>query len=550
MSSLSPQELDVVNKCIRKVARSRRVAAACVYGSKAAGYSRPKSDIDLLVVLYDYPYAIKYAYLRESGIDISALIVDKESLHGDATQGSLGEFAIGRLLHIYEPIINAELLDSAERIYKRRVILEELQNIVDTAGLLSTDILFPLEYLAFSKIKRRIELYPSAVYSYFNTYSASASSKRNLNHALSGYRRALAGIISEDRQLFSRHDDLLRISEMRISVEKGRTKLKLAKRLREFGAYFVQTYAGRRIMHLAIKEAESKIRRHARQDIELPEFLDSPKRAYWRLSEGNLIIDSKDWLGDLAKARGIDDFEIVEKRRLGNVNSRTVLHVIRYDSAYYKVVAKEIAKTKSMKWAALSLWTAPVKRFKVDPLFRLGTEYKALRYIRNLGLHTPSIEAVVLDRRILATRFVEGMTLAQVIKDYIKGKGALGRLKEVGEQIARIHNSGASLGNFKPKNVIVGDRGLCFTDLEQFSLGPSDQVWDLAQFLCWGLKATGNSSAAAQVARAFIEGYGETTHDNSNVAKLARSRRYIESFYPVLAPSVARAIKRELKDMA
>ncbi len=548
MSSLSPKELSAIKKCIDKVAKGRKVAAACIYGSKAAGYSRPDSDIDLFLVLEEYPYAIKYVYLRESGIDVSALAVSRRSIEADARRGLLGEFAAGRLLHIYEPVINAEMLDSIERAYKRRVILEELENIVNSTGILGTEITFPLEYIAFAKIKRRMSLYPSAVYSYYKTY-AGPEAKRNLNFALAGYRSALHDIISGDSQLFSRSDDLLQISEKRVTVHRDRIKLKLTKSLQEFSSYVVQTYAGRRIYHLAIKEAESKIRRHARQQIELPAFMEYPRREYWQLAEGKLVAESKDWLEDLMAFRGIKNFSVLRKRRLGNVNSRTVLHILRTDSGDYKIVVKDLAKTKSVKWAALSLWTAPIKRFKVDPISRLGSEYKAIRYVRGLGLCAPAIETIVLDRKLLVTRFVEGRTLADVIRSCIKGNDELYLLAKAGSQVARIHNAGASLGNIKPKNVIVSESGLCFTDLEQFVFDSGDQVWDLAEFLSWGLKTTRNISAATRITRAFLRGYLDVATDSSKVSSLSKSRRYIESFYPVLVPSVARAIKKELRDI-
>lgn len=538
MSSISPRELEVIKKCIVKVTKGRAVVAACMYGSKAAGYARPDSDIDLLLVLENYPYLVKYVYLSESGMEVSVLIVDRSALERDAKSAFLGEFVAGRLLHIYEPVAGAEFLAGVERVYKRRIILEEVRDIVDSANVLSTEILFPLQYVLFSKIKRRALLYPSAAYSYYRTY---AEGGRNLEFALDGYRRALGDIAAEDADLLTKQGDLLRISEKRVLIEKeGRTRLKLSKRLQEFSSYFVQTYAGRRIWHLAIKEAESKIRRHTQQQSRLPDFMAYPKGTFWKLPEGRLIIDSKDWLDDLG-------YSVIRKRRLGNVNSRTMLYVL--EPGERKIAVKELAKTKAVKWAALSLWTSPVKRFRVDPLFRLGSEYKAIRYIRSLGLRTPAIEAVVLDRKILATQFIEGETLAGVIKDRIGGKSDNDLLRKAGAQIAKIHSAGSTLGNVKPKNVIVSGSDLYLTDLEQFVFQAGDPAWDLAQFICWGLKGIRNSSMAAAVAREFLEGYKDVA-GVVNIARLAKSRRYIESFYPVLAPTVARAIKKETKEIA
>jgi tRNA A-37 threonylcarbamoyl transferase component Bud32/predicted nucleotidyltransferase len=545
MSSISPHEFEALKKSIGKVAKGKSVVSACIYGSRAAGYARPDSDIDLLVVLENYPYLLKYVYFSESNMKVSALVVDRKSLEHDAKTGYLGEFVAGRLLHIYASIIGPKFLSNVERIYKQRIILEEVQGIVDSTSVLSTDILFPLDYIVFSKIKRRTLLYPSAAYSYYRTYT---TRKQNLEFALAGYQEALHNIVHQDNDLLVRRGEFLQISEKRILTEKGKVRLKLTKRLREFNSYFVQTYAGRRILHLAVKEAESKIRRHVKQQVNLPDFMSCPKMAYWRLPEGRLLVNRKDWLEELV---GLQGKYSISKKRLGNLNSRTVLYVIKHDLGEYKIAVKELAKSKTVKWAALSIWTSPVKRFRVDPLFRLGSEYKALRYIRSLGLHTPIVEAVVLDKKLLVTQFIEGMTLSNVIRDYNDNKGDSGWLYHAGEQVARIHIDGSSLGNIKPKNIIVSSNKklLYFTDVEQFVFNGGDQAWDLAQFISWGLKSTHNTNLASKIVREFLQGYIQVA-GNSNVIKLAKSKRYIESFYPVLVPSVAYAIKKEIKNIA
>jgi hypothetical protein len=38
--------------------------------------------------------------------------------------------------------------------------------------------------------------------------------------------------------------------------------------------------------------------------------------------------------------------------------------------------------------------------------------------------------------------------------------------------------------------------------------------------------------------------------DTSNITRLAKSNWYIESFYPVLVPSIAQTIKKEIKAIA
>jgi tRNA A-37 threonylcarbamoyl transferase component Bud32/predicted nucleotidyltransferase len=545
MSSISQQELKVIRKCICKVTKGRKMIAACIYGSRVAGYDRPDSDIDLLIVLENYPYVVKYTYFRELNTKISVLAVDREALSRDAQSAFLSEFVIGRLLHIYEPIANAEFLAMIEQTYKRRVILEEVHDILESTGVLGTEIIFPLEFVAFSKIKHRMSLYPSAAYSYYKTYT---TSKRNLEFALEGYRRAIADIVARDSKIFAtRQDGLLQISDKRIFIEKKEVRLKLSKKLREFNSYLVHTYAGRKIMHFAVSEAQSKIRRRVRVMMKLPDFMLQPRKAYWRLPEGRLIIDSRNWLDDLASHLG--NYSISKKTRIGNKNSRTTMYVLKHGSDEYKIAVKELARSKALKWAMVGMWSEPVRNYRMDPLFRLGSEYKAIRYIRSLGLRTPAIEAIVLDKRLLVTEFVDGITLADVIRNCMVGKSSASLIRKAGAEIAKVHTAGATFGSIKPKNIIVSEKDLYFTDVEQFIFKAGDPAWDVAQFISWGLKSTRNSKIASSITKEFIEGY-LSVGDPSNISCLAKSKRYIQSFYPVLVPSMVHTIKKEINAIA
>ncbi|MEO9320468.1 MAG: nucleotidyltransferase domain-containing protein [Nitrososphaera sp.] len=562
MPSISPTELEFVHECIARLARGRSVVAACLYGSRVAGYSRPDSDIDLLLVLERFAFGVSYTYIRDrSRGDVSALVIDKRAIEADATKGMLGEFVIGRLLHVYEPLQGSRYLTELERAYKKRVILEETKELAAISGTLCTELAFPLEYIHFSKIKRRSAHYPSAAYSYYKTYSGT-NSHRNLGATLLGYERSLEEIRGEDPALFeSRGKDRIGISERSIKVEGGTVQLKLSSRLKQFGSYLVHTYAGLKVMHRSVGEAESKLRRRTSR-IEPPLSISDPVGQFCTLPEGQLIAESsRGWIDEYCLKAGIGAGLVVSKRtRLGNSSSQTrLLELTSAGSSdspniVRKLVVKSLAVSKSLKWSALNVWTAPVKRYSVEPLVLLGTQYKGLRFLKHVGLRAPKIEAIVLDRKLVVTQYIEGVSMAQIITEFLKS-GEQSRdnffIEIAGEQISRVHSHGASFGNLKPKNILLSDGSLYFTELEQFSRDSKDQAWDIAQFLSWALKRSSSAESACLLVRKFFQGYlAEGLHPKEVVQKLAGSRRHLESFYPVLTPQVALAIKNEIKRAA
>jgi tRNA A-37 threonylcarbamoyl transferase component Bud32/predicted nucleotidyltransferase len=554
MSNISSEHLKIIDNCVNKIAKNNEIVGVCLYGSKVAGYSRPNSDFDIIVVLENYSFIVKYVYLKESKIEVSALLVDRQSLEKDARTAFLGEFVVGRLLHIYDAILNPDLFKRIETIYKKRVIIEEIFDIVRSNNILSTEISFPLDFIMFSKIKRRSLLYPNALYSYYKIYNCENAS-RNIDFALDGYRRALNEILNEDKELLDKNpcDNSLHISEKRILINKNGKidSLKLGKKLQDLSSYLIHVYAGRVTFRYAVKEAQSKIKRQKKHELNLPLFMSSPRESYWKLPEGILILNSRRWLDIIANNVSFKRYSISNKRRLGNVDSRTICFTLKNhdDNNYKTIVVKQYAKTKGVKWAALNVWTSQGRRFKVDPLFRLGNEYKALRYIRNLGLNTPTIESVILRKRLLVTEFIKGNSLADIIQYSLNETDEYNNIdfiKAAGEQIATIHNDKSTLGNIKPKNLIIRRNSLYFTGVDQFGFHSGDPIWDIVQFICRGLKKTTDSTVASKVVREFLFGYSnEITAEY--IKKLSRSKRYIESFYPLLSPAVARSIKREIR---
>ncbi len=122
---LSAEERSSLLSVASSMVDSSSIAGLAAYGSKVAGYARPESDYDLIVVSKRFREGIRYRYVEEPAA-ASALIVDEHLLAQDAQSSYLGEFVVGRLLNVYEPIENPELFMSVELDYKRRVLMEAL----------------------------------------------------------------------------------------------------------------------------------------------------------------------------------------------------------------------------------------------------------------------------------------------------------------------------------------------------------------------------------------------------------------------------------------
>jgi len=591
---LTQEEAVAVENYLDNLARQRRLVGACLYGSKITGYGNPDSDIDMIVVVEDYSHLVRYAYSRTREAKISALIVDYHALQNDVKRGVLGEFVAGRLLHKYTALINQDLFKSMELMYKKRVILEELAEIVKTTNILCTEIKFPLEFILFSIIKRRGMAYPAALYSYYKIYTG-RHAEDNLAFTLEGFKRALEEILANDngllvlKQTSSGKDDLvLQIGKKHMIRDKqgeyNTASPIIAKKLHILSSYIVHAYAGRKVFHYTMKEAKSKIKRYKSQPIIPPKFMVTPRDKYWKLEEGQIVTGSeKKWLDQIAKSAGIIQYASV-KQRLGDINSRTIRYTLQDTSIHNRsisVVVKKFSTLKGLKWAALNFWYSSLgwlknHSYKIDPLERLGTEYMALRYLRNeLGLNTPTVLAIDFEQRLMVTNFVEGQTLNEIIQDSLTkstaGKENVFWIRTAGKYIAMIHSSRCALGNIKPNNIIINNKDginsrIFFADLEQFDFSTGDcdcdQIWDIIQLLCWSLKRTKNISVSKEILEEFFAGYFScdclsTKYMNTVTMKdylaqqlFRKSHVYLDQLYPIISTSITQSIHSEIKKYA
>ena len=518
------------------------VVALCAYGSKVAGYARPDSDYDILVVARRYSERVRYRYVKEP-VEASALIVDERMLRQDARSASLGEFVAGRFLNVYEPIINGELLREVELDYKARVMSEALFELASDYGEFNKHIFVPYDYFLFDKLRKRSLVYPPALYSYVQTYTA-AQGTQNRAVSIHGFRRAAESLAP--RGFLVAEEEGVRLVPEKMKGDAFTMAVSLfSLTARGVTQYAVHGYAGRVGLGVFRKEALSKFRR-MREHPEPPRELDMP-RSLRRLEEGSFVADAAGMKEELARVSGFSDWKATE-RVLGEPYATTKLVTIRSGSRERSFVVKNFSDVRSLKWALLGFWAATARKFSMSPIARLEREYGASVGLRSVGVLTPKVAAVAPGERLLAKEYVDGPPLSKLIDGILSGKSAdASKVTAYGSVMGRVHAAGMALGDAKASNVVVADDGLYLTDLVQTVKG-GDMAWDLAEFLYYTAKLWAKEERMKDVAVAFLKGYA--SKGEKGTVEKARGNRYLAPFLPFLIPGMSGMLKEVLGDFS
>jgi tRNA A-37 threonylcarbamoyl transferase component Bud32/predicted nucleotidyltransferase len=497
LATISVEESEELSRIVNAIAEEYgcEIISYCIYGSKVAGYARPDSDYDILLVLKDYKDIIKYVYVRDGAkLNASLLIVDGKALLRDAERAMLGEFVAGRLLHPYLPLYNGSYLNDVETIYKKRVIVEEYGTLLGLNPLIATDeVSIPLEYFLFSKIKKRAKIYPHALYSYVKTYTGSHAS-RNMEISRRGFMRALRELeqegIVEVRNVHA--DDgkcyyHIILKDRSKGKGKGNNKALMKEMLRGAFAWLVHSYAARRTLNFFREEAVSKLNR--RKEVKaytIPPALDNPS-ILLKVNEG-IVADGNSWLDMVAESLGFRDGYSARFTSIGDKHAATSLCTLEQEvggevKKKESIVIKYYTNMKMAKWIALNVWLAGIRRYDISPEKRMMNEYIGVRRVRALGINTPEVVALSFGKRLIAFKYVDGIPLSSILDKLVGNsssnnnnsngygqkqvervydrmeKGAVGDLlgyvKAYGTILGIIHANGFILGDTKPSNVLV-----------------------------------------------------------------------------------------------
>ena len=545
MRELSGSEVDAIKSTIEPITAKREIVALCAYGSQVAGYATKESDYDLVLVVKPFTQRIKYYYLNGK-TECSALAVDPKSFENDCGKSALGEFVSGRLLSAYYPIVGEAYLKQNEVAFKKRVILEGLSEAYAENSQFTTEIIFPLKYFLFEKLRKRAAIYPPVVYSYCKTYGESLR-ESNLEQSLAGFREAAKELMHEGLIDFNEKNSSISIPlnkfhqglSARIEAAASYTN----KSLRQ---YAVHGYAGRVTPNVVGKEVISKISR-SRRSGKLPDYILNPKES-WSIPSGKLFATSHEWLSDLIEYLELDKSTCkVTRKSLGEFYNSAGFYTLADKERTVRVAVKRYQDVKGMKWGVLNLWSLKNANFTTNPMERIFREYRASRELKKFGLYTTEVLAVFLDQKMLVTKFIEGKDLSNLESDYFNGDTEdLAPFVEFGKELATMHNNGYCMGDTKPSNAIMSeDSKLYFTDLEQAQQG-GNKSWDVAEFIYYSIRFTLKEDRARKLVSSFVQGYDSVAKDKG-VIKKSGSFRYRAPFQAFIAPNVLNAIRKDLE---
>ncbi len=529
-----------VLETIKSVSSEAKPRAVCVYGSHVAGYAKADSDYDVLIVLPNFQPKVRYKYISNQA-EVSALLVDSEALEKDAAKASLGEFVVGRLLNVYEPLEGEAFLEQVEFLFKRRVFIETLQEVAGSVGEFASELLLPISYFLFEKIRKRAAIYPPALYSYSKTYS-----KQLISHNLPPALNAFEGIARQFAQegIVTYDNGYVGIPQKSAShIQVSKVSAALTQTARGVRQYAVHGYAGRVGLGVVRKEVASKLSRS--KEIEsVPDEIRLPK-SLWKVEEGRLIAESDDWLRPTAEALGFDKNVKVTEHGPDELYYTSTTYTLEQADKKVSVAVKRFRDIWAVKWAFLKLWALPGKTFDLTPLSRLRREYHASRELRKIGLNTPEIVCVMLADRILITKFIDGVDLGRVVSSIHSGRSHnTTPLTAYGEAISIAHSHGYTIGDTKPSNAVIQNDRLFLVDLEQAGEG-GDRSWDIAEFIYYSNKLTLNASAAKVITDSFLEGYMRI--GDRKAVQNALNLKYLAPFEPLILPTVAKAVRDTIK---
>lgn len=522
--------------------------SACIYGSKAYGNGDINSPYDCLLILQDYEKGIRYNYRKLSKeSDISFLIVDRELFEIDIDNGKVGDFLANRILTPYIVLMNTNYFVEKELLFKKRIIKEELENLIIEYGELSRSLIIKPEYFTIARMVKRAKVFPPLGYNYSNLLKDSVAMKsivKSFNEAIE--EMAKEGYITIDNQNICPSNRFVN------NVISKRTLKKVVNILDQSKAslysYLMHGKAGLVDLDTISKELTFRTKKDLSKIIRKKTMKDPRDYLHLRVANGTVCLNDKSSITEILKKMKPDaNIEITPLT--GVLNE---VYLVKVDDE--KIIAKKFTDWHSLKWFVLNIFALGAKTFYLSGKNRLQNEISTSTFLTDNKISVPSIIHVSLPRGIVFRKFIEGSIITNIVKESINRENLSKSSEEcyyqLGKFFATTHELGIELGDTKPENFIIDNNGKIFAlDLEQ-SKRNGDASWDIAEFLYYsGHYVILPKKGLKKMINNFIEGYLEI--GDYNVLKKAANLSYIKVFsfwtYPQVIFTISEILRNSSK---
>ena len=535
----------VLEQC-RRIAGSRQIVAACLFGPWVCGYADSKTDVNILLVLDSFPLRINSYSEAVDSVNVQVLAVNRLDFERDVNKSWLGEFFAEKLTFPYEPLENEEYLRFNELKIKKRTVLELLENLILAFPESSHNFLIENEYFMYTSMRRRARVFPPITSSFLNMLNRNVA-RKNIDSIMNGYLKAFKEL--ENENIIFPSDSYIKITKNHINaVKKRKTRLPLFLKsiqrrvlpplLSVFSESASQYIQDQRLLNKA---------NQANVDGLASKLEDPKKHILLPTPLGPVALSDKSEIEEVARKIISDgEFSKITVKRFGGVLNDVFLLTITKNGEEQKFVVKQFLDWSNLKWLPLNLWSFGTTSFAVLGQSRLEKEYAINTYLQSKGFPVPKIFHISHQKRLIFEEFIEGKELAENIKRIFYSHNTeedVALVKLVGRKIAEAHSLGVSLGDCKPENFLVTKDEVVLLDLEQ-ATRDGNQAWDIAEFLYYAghySPAISSANAAGVIAESFIEGYLEAGGKKEYV-KQAASARYTKVFSVFTPPHVLLAI--------
>ena len=533
--------------------------AILLYGPHAGGYADEEVAINALSIVESSKPILKYYVKRFNSIRVRLLIADKQTFEGDVEKEQLGGMLAEILVTPYEPLLNESYLWEKEVEVKKRIINNILRNLILSFPEMSRVFIIKPEYFMFEAIKERALLFPLIVYKFLNICGREAR-ERNYSLMMRGFTEALKRLLHEGK--INVFDGFFRISEEYInSVLKERIDWHLKKLFKSARIRIIRHLI--KVLPAIINPLLDEYRiyrkhitRYGGERRAVLKLENPRKYIFIPTSLGMIPFTEKTSIDEFLKKYMSQKYILKhEVKRLGGVLNSVYLLKIFDGEREEKIVVKIFKDWYGWKWFPLALWTLGTKDFTILGRSRLEKEYAINTFLMENGINVPRIIYVAPEEKILFQEFIEGNSLSRIIRALLKDEEDSERrsklikiVKQVGEEIAKVHGLGVSIGDCKPENMILSPDGrIFFVDLEQAERG-GDQSWDIAEFLYYlGHYASfSGSQCVKEAVGEFIRGYLEANGRIETIRR-ALSPRYLKVFGILLPPHLILTISNACK---